>query len=541
MGTLLPMFPIGFALSFLLPVVGPELPASTDLTFRRDVLALQEATWRLDFREAERLLAVLPNRTITISWDDTKVPADRKIEFAKARDKAIESWKELVPSLQISVVPKGRIRLSFEAELPPNADTTGPAGAVYFFSSDPDEARVEGILAQVRTAKKLQIDAKEVTNEVVYAIGVSLGLGEIAHIASPMNREEGLYRAVMPLSSGEALLANDTLNAVARLKGLVDARRRIVPTRPQVFLSQTEFRPAAVVQGDAISQSFLIVNKGNSPLRIRLVPDCGCFAAVRYDKSVPPGEERLVQVTVDTTSFPGDLDKNLYLYTNDPERGEVKLNFQMRADPLFTFLGHERQSTILLGDGGANTELVLLVNDKKPMKPTAVRVDGVPALGTFEPWTGSVDDPDQPGRTIQRQGFRIRLAIPAEIPPGRSPMTVNVITDDPVWKELRHTLYVQRGIVALPSSLYMGELGKDPARGWFLVTRPRSPFKILGVESSSPFLKAFVENIDGGFEYRVNVVYDGRGDFGDFRATLTLVTDDKKQPRVEVPIRAVIR
>gem|GEM_PF-6755254 len=201
MGTLLPMFPIGFALSFLLPVVGPELPASTDLTFRRDVLALQEATWRLDFREAERLLAVLPNRTITISWDDTKVPADRKIEFAKARDKAIESWKELVPSLQISVVPKGRIRLSFEAELPPNADTTGPAGAVYFFSSDPDEARVEGILAQVRTAKKLQIDAKEVTNEVVYAIGVSLGLGEIAHIASPMNREEGLYRAVMPLSS----------------------------------------------------------------------------------------------------------------------------------------------------------------------------------------------------------------------------------------------------------------------------------------------------------------------------------------------------
>jgi len=120
-------------------------------------------------------------------------------------------------------------------------------------------------------------------------------------------------------------------------------------------------------------------------------------------------------------------------------------------------------------------------------------------------------------------------------------MTVNVITDDPVWKELRHTLYVQRGIVALPSSLYMGELGKDPARGWFLVTRPRSPFKILGVESSSPFLKAFVENIDGGFEYRVNVVYDGRGDFGDFRATLTLVTDDKKQPRVEVPIRAVIR
>lgn len=535
------MFPLGFALAFLIPVVGPEIPASTDLVFRRDVLALEEATSRLDFREAERLLAVLPQRTISISWDDSKVPVERRAEFANARDKAFESWKEVLPGLQFSVVPRGRIHFSFEAELPPNADSPGPAGAVYFFSSDPSEPRIEGILALVRTAKKLQIDAKEVTNEVVHSIGVSLGLGRIAHIASPMNREEGFYRAVMPLSPAEAVLANDTLAAVVRLRALVEQRRRIVAAKPVAYVAQTEFRPLDVVQGDLINQSFLVVNKGNAPLRIRLVPDCGCFSAIRYDKAVPPGEERLVQVTIDTTNFPGNLDKNLYLYTNDPDRGEVKLNFKMRADPVFTFLGHERQSTILVGDSGVESDLILLLTSKKKIVPQAIRVDGITAQGTFAPWQGSVNDPENPGRKIERSGYRIKLSIRADIPPGRSAMTVNVVTDDPVWKELRHTLYVQRGIVALPSSLYLGELGKDPARGWFLLTRPKAPFRVLRVESSSPFLKALIEDVDGGFEYRINVIYDGRADFGDFRATLTLITDDKKQPRVEVPIRAVIR
>lgn len=519
--------------AFAQTVVGPDLPSGANASFQEACLAVETALGKGDFAGAEARLKALPSLDATIEWDDSGIPKQRREEFARARDASVELWRRIVPDLKVTLAKKGRIKISFVPELPPNADSPGPAGATFFFSTDPTEPAVEGVLSMTRTERKTAIEAKEVTNEVTYAIGAYLGLERMPNVGAAMGRHEQPYLHVNLPGPSEAFQVKELQKVVTTLRDFVKRKVKVTPARAEIFLSQVEFKPKPTVQGEPLTMSVTVTNRGTGTLRYRLVPDCSCFA-LAYDKSVKPGESKLVQIAVDTINFTGDLEKKIAVHSNDPEASLRWMHFSMRVDPLYRFLGVARSEVVLLEDKGEG-ELFFIPNSNKPLVPSGVTVEGVTGTATIEPWTGNL------AGESGLKGYKIRYKLSDNIPPGRAPVGIAVTTNDPSWSPVRHSFYVQKGIVALPLSLYMGEVGKEPARAWALVSRPGKPFKITKVETEGPFFTAEIENLGKDWEYKVIVIYKGGAEFGDLSTTLKITTDDPSQPVLTVPITAVVR
>ena len=520
------------------PIVSPEIPPGANSTFLRNCQEVCEALDRKDWAAAQKALVHLPSTKITLQWDDKAVPAGRRAELAKARDEAIKLWSDAVPEIKVTIASKGKIKISFAPDLPQNTESVGPAGAVFFTSNDPKEAAVEGVIALVRTESRYSIETKEVTNEVGYAIGTYLGLERKPGVGAAMSRTEEMYRRTFLVATPEMQVVREIQKIVTKLTDYTARKVQVKPAKPQIFLSQTEFKPEPVSQADPLNMSLSVTNRGNATLRFSVIPDCTCFS-LAYDRSIPAGETRLVKIGIDTLHFTGNLDKTLHIQSNDPEAGVRKVHFTMRVDPLYRFLGLQ-SNDVLYVDQTTEGEVYFIPNPKKPLVPTGVVVEGVNGTATMEPWEGTLPDKVSGEGPLPRKGYKIKVSLKGDIPPGRAGVNVVVKTNDPDWPAIRSSFSVQRGIISLPITVYFGEISKNPTRAWTLITRPGRPFKITKVDCDSQFFKGQVEATKEG-DYKLIVQYLGGSDFGDIRARMTLSTDDPSQPTVEIPVQALVR
>lgn len=531
------------ALSLLLgiqTVVGPDSPSGTNQAFQRASLAIQELLHKGDFAAAERRLAKMPKLDVVLEWDDANVPAPRRPDFAKARDAAIEAWEESLIGLKVTLGKKGDIKVGFMPKLPPNADTPGPAGAVFFMSDHPGEPRVEALISLVRTDKRFAITGREVRNEVAYAIGAFLGLERLPRQGSAMDRMEGMYPMDLRVLPVNVSVARQALDVVSQLKEAARKRVRLVPAKPEVFVEPKVLGGKQAVQGDRVVFTFSLTNRGNSLLKYIIIQDCGCFA-VESGNRLAPGATTIVRVTTDTTEFPGPFDKSVFVYSNDPDEPSIRIPVRFYVEPKYRFLRESAAPVELVPDTGLILHVYLAVSQSSSFAIRSARVDGVAGVVTYEPWEGTLADPEMQEPAKPRKGYKLSIMTSAEVPPGRIPMTLAVTTDDPVFSTIRTTIQLQKGIVALPPSVYFGQVGKAPSSATFLVSRPGKSFRIVRIDSDNPRLRATFEKARGDYEYRVTVQYDGKADFGDLNGVLKVVTDDPQQPSVVVPVSGVVR
>lgn len=529
------------AFSLAPPPLGPSAPAGSSAAFQRAVLAVQKELAEGRFDRASALLDRLPSLRVSLEWDDSQVPAPRRPEFARARDEAIRLWKEALPGLEVTLGQRGAIRVSFVDSLPPNPDSPGPAGAVFFSSLDPSEPALEAVIALHRTARKRSIEAREVSNEVLFAIGSFLGLERLPGGGCAMCRQEHFYQAVHSVSPLQTRVARANLRVLDELRAAARDRKRLTPAEPVLVISPKELVGPPVVQGEQPQFTLTVTNRGNAPASLGLVPDCGCLS-IRAPSLVEPGQTVPVLVTVDTTDFPNGIDKKIYVLAADPDLAGRFIPVRFDVEPRFRFLHDIPASTLIVDpERGARASIFLAVNPDRPLEVLEVQTTGVPALVEFAEWSGSLPDPERGEPARERRGYRIDVALGGSLPVGRSPLTLQVITGDEQFRLLTFTIWVQSGITALPAQLYLGEVGSEPARGWVFVSRPGRPFRILGVEADSPHLRASVEETDEPWEFKVIVEYDGRAEFGNFRAKLRIRTDDPDQSVIEVPVSAIVR
>jgi len=94
-------------LSITLQKLGPVLPPQCSPTFQTAVIAVEEAMQSGDFKTAESRLRLLPRKSISFIWDDSKVPAKFKAEFLKARDGAFALWHKQIPDIKFEPSPNG--------------------------------------------------------------------------------------------------------------------------------------------------------------------------------------------------------------------------------------------------------------------------------------------------------------------------------------------------------------------------------------------------------------------------------------------------
>lgn len=532
---LIPAFVFALQIETLGPVPMPGMSAH----FQEMCLAVQEKLQAGQFEAAANALQVLPSRKVIVEWDDSKVPAARRKEFAEARDQILEAFRQDPLNLDIKIGKPGHIKFDFVDSLPKSRGDSVSPGSVQFFSTSRSEPRVESVIALRRGNPEAQTEAEDVYNEVGFAMlalygGTPNPLGSLSKRSDQPARSRNIFR------TDEKVFVRNALRMVDALADAVSKRQKLTPARPSLAMDVTLLSSKPVVQGEVVEFSYQVTNTGNALLIMQNRPDCGCLY-VDPDVRIAPGKTALVKAFVNTTEFVGDLRKNILVTTNDPEHSRTAIKVHVLAKPLYRLLLPKGPN--LVGDAkGFVTDVFLALDPSVDMKVLNATTNGLPATVRWERWQGVLADPELGEPAKPRSGYRFRISVEKGIPSGRFPLTLNVSTDHKIFSDLRQTVYIQTGIIALPNQVYLGQIERAPRRASFFVARPGKPFAIKNVVTDLKFAKvSFMPTGSAKDEYRVFVELDGSQPDGELSGSVKVFTDDPAQPMIEVAIRGTVR
>ncbi len=102
---------------------------------------------------------------------------------------------------------------------------------------------------------------------------------------------------------------------------------------PGVVLAETQHDFGEVYEDRQLSHTFVIKNNGNATLEILKVdPDCACTAS-KYDRTVPPGGQGEITLSIKPYSVMRQFRKETRIFTNAPEHSEFSLVLTGTAKP----------------------------------------------------------------------------------------------------------------------------------------------------------------------------------------------------------------
>jgi len=109
-------------------------------------------------------------------------------------------------------------------------------------------------------------------------------------------------------------------------------------TGPVATIRETTFDFGKIFEDRALTHTFMVKNTGSAPLKVEDVdPDCACTVA-SYDKTIPPGQEGAITLTIKPFSVLQQFKKETKIRLNDPERPMVQLVMTGLALPFIEIL-----------------------------------------------------------------------------------------------------------------------------------------------------------------------------------------------------------
>jgi len=525
---------------------GPAFSPLSSGMFQESVRAVETSLEAHDYVKAKALLEMLPKRQVSVIWNDKKVPEANRAEFREAFDKAVSAW----PGLKVvtNVRSGDVIEIGAEPKLAVDSRSGIPANVVTFFSNTPVgnsnkigsfEPRLDARIALQRGRDGRAATAKDITNDVRFIIGSYLGLARHnlpAFTMFPDSETDDIRLVGRP----EVRAVNGNLELADLLRKAVTAKTPVGITGvPKATIGPSSFEGKAT-QGEQIDLPIEVKNTGTGTVVMDVQGDCGCIVP-ESAPPVPAGKTGAISVRLDTSEYGKPIERNVVVYTNDPEAPTVIIPVRVNIIPRYRFIAPEG-TTFTIDEGGRSMDLYLVFPDNQDMKASHVRLIGIEgAKATFEPWKGSLADAERSEEPRDRHGYKIHLVIPSKLPTARSLLNVNVLTDTPGFTSLYQDIYAQKGIVAFPGELFFGELATTAKTATILLNRPGKPFKITSLQASANYFAATVEPSGKPDEYKVVLKYNGKGKSGDVQDKLTINTDDPKQPTITVPITGSIR
>jgi hypothetical protein len=520
------------------PLADPPTLSSGE--FKLAVKEVRRSLAAKDFEGASRLIAVLPRTEFVVKLDESTMPSEMKASAEAAIQDAARAFADspFRGSLKVGVSDPD-IKVSFTDLLPFIPGSKRRQAAVFFVSFAPGEPRVEAVIAIQRGLPLRPLDRRDIGAEVMHAIGLAMGMVRVPREGGMMGRVDAPVRIPLRVAPQEVLIGRANLEIVEGLRRRA-AQKISEPlgSEPLARLERESLPMGTSIQGEEMSMTFQVTNQGGAPLQFSIVPDCSCFT-LKFDPVVKPGGVNLVQVFINTRDFPGPLSKGLYFYSNDPDKSALRIDVTGHVTPVYRFLRSSAEKVILTPREGATTTLYLVYPSDRPFQVLGVEAAGAPVKVAWKPWEGVLADPEFDEAARSRVGYEITLSIPPRREPGRYPVSLQVRTSDPDFSQLAESLVVQTGIVASPSSVFMGRLTESPAGAWVEVSRPGRAFKITKVTSDTSLVSGEAEPQEDG-TWRLRIRYLGKGPSGRLSAVLTLQTDDPDQPQVLVPVSGTV-
>jgi archaellum component FlaG (FlaF/FlaG flagellin family) len=303
-----------------------------------------------------------------------------------------------------------------------------------------------------------------------------------------------------------------------------------------------------IPKGDKLDWSFLVKNTGDADLQIiSAKPGCGCTVA-DFDKVIKPGETGKVTAHVDTTNFAGPIAKTVSIETNDPTNPQATLTIHATVKPYVeAFPAGFVRFNLLQGD--AETQSLTLYSDEDaPFEITKVETPGDWVKVNY----AKIEDPAQRaqvGKAAQNQ-YKVDITVggdDAKIGPLAD--KVHIITNSKhqpdyfvsVTGVVRPTFRVE------PTGINFGEVvPNDPSATRAIILRSnnlKAPelFNVSKAESSNPSVAASVKPTEHKGEYEVTLQLAKDAKPGDLDGTVKIYTNDKINPVVTLPVKAVVK
>jgi len=140
--------------------------------------------------------------------------------------------------------------------------------------------------------------------------------------------------------------------------------------------------------------------------------------------------------------------------------------------------------------------------------------------------------------------FKLTVTATMDTPYGRSQVPIGVRTDLEKAGTLYLTLIVDRGIITAPPTLFLGLLPRQmtgQTTSVVTISRPSGAFHVTNVTVDDAKVQARLETVRDGHEYRVVLTYSGGWEVGAVRRTVSVTTDDARQPVLNIPLEAEVR
>ncbi len=315
------------------------------------------------------------------------------------------------------------------------------------------------------------------------------------------------------------------------------------PARPQLYVAQRSIDLGTVLEGDKVTATWMLENRGNADLVIdHTAASCGCTVVQLNDeeKVIPAGGTLALKAQFDSANRRDEQVKTISVHSNDPTEPDLRLEFKATVDFVFEMdpVTMLNLRTVRRGDGSVKTLDFYPGGGRESLTLRSVQVaEGTPLNVEYGPFEGR-----------RGAGQRIRFLVDDSAPLGQLNSEVKVeLTVDGIDRE--RSIPIRGEVVAdltwLPKVLDATRQTSLPGKKLPTVSlrsTAKTPVRILEA-SAGPLFDVTVEaGKSRGPEQEHAITASLRQDAkpGPFASILRVVTDSFDQPIVEVPIFGIV-
>ena len=372
--------------------------------------------------------------------------------------------------------------------------------------------------------------AASFTHLVAQALGSYLGLAateDPGGIMGPDSHADSVSKGPSPRELEQVRQIQQTRTLLA-----ASAQKRVPVILPRAVFAvdRAEIDGGNVQRGDKAHYVFKVKNTGDAPLEIDAKPNCGCTVA-SFDKIIQPGAEGRIEADLNTSAFRGHVQKTIDVKSNDLDRPQLNLRLTANVLSVLQILPSENLVIGLKSSSPTVKELEVRTTGKDPIQVTRAVCSSPYAVARIEPMAD----------TGQGRAYKLSLTVNQEAPFGRFAFLVTVYTSSPREPMVNITVVCDKGILAVPQSVYMGVLTPAtvvPMTQAITLSSGEGAFQVRKVESDDPKLTVKSEPVPGTAQYRLTVTYLGGWPAGAVRSKIHIETDDPKQPTLDIPVVA---
>ncbi len=261
---------------------------------------------------------------------------------------------------------------------------------------------------------------------------------------------------------------------------------------------------------------------------------CGCTSAALSSNTVAPGETAAVIAYMDTRRIPTpNVTKSVLVYVPfvAPYQEEVTLRVQtVTRDDLMMSPDSLALGIVPKGQTNKTSTKVTFMSDPN-WKITEASSTGAYIKTEFK----------EESRSGSFVTYEVTAILDKECPIGNWTSDINLKTSNSAVAKLRIpvTVNVTSSVAVTPESASFGNLPMGSSTEKKLTLQSGTPFKILDVKGVDEQLKVVIEKSDASAVHTITLAASPKAP-GGFTRTVEILTDNKDQPKVIIPVTAKV-